>query len=142
MSSASITKHDIGKLKLIWDDPIHPCNCLVVFKALHGFVKEILLFFSFELYSGSTQSIANILSLLSVTLKHDCCIRISILTPKGKSLKPWHLARTWFLARYRLNSTGSSVSHLCALYKFPHFLKKTHTFIPKNSSWLHNSSCR
>ncbi len=40
---------------------------------------------------------------LSVTLKHDCCIRISILTPKGKSLKPWHLARTWFLARYHLN---------------------------------------
>ena len=109
MSSASITKHDIGKLKLIWDDPIHPCNCLVVFKALHGFVKEIVLFFSFELYSGSTQSIAKILSLLSVTLKHDCCIRISILTPKGKSLKPWYLARTWFLARYHLKLSGRQI---------------------------------
>ena len=103
MSFTSITKHGIGKLRLIWNDPIHPCNYLVVFIAQHGFIKEILSLFSFELYSGSTQSIANIFSLLSVTLKRDCCIRISIFTLKGKSLKPWYLARTWFLARYQLN---------------------------------------
>ncbi len=51
--------------------PYITCNCLVLFIALHGFVKEILSFVSFELYSVSTQSIANIFSLLSVTLKRD-----------------------------------------------------------------------
>ncbi len=102
MSSTGITKHNKGKLRLIWDDPRHPCNCLAFFIALHGFVNEILLLFSFELYSGSTQSIAKIFSFLSVTLKHDCCIRISISISKGKSLKQWNLARKWSLARYHL----------------------------------------
>ena len=103
MTFTSITKHDIGKLRLIWDDSRHPCDCLVFFIALHGFVMEILLTFNFELYSVSTHSIAKIFSFLSVTLKCDYCIIISISISKGKSMKQWDLAPMWFLTRYHLN---------------------------------------